>query len=155
MRIREVLLDENGELKEPVIRRVETTVGRALIWTIVPDGMAFDMINQDMTKKTISKLINHCYRTLGVKTTVVFADQLMYMGFPYATRAGVSFGIEDMAIPERKERDHQRGRAGGEGNPESVCIGFGDRRRTLQQGGRYLVPCQRPGGQSDDGWTGN
>ncbi len=103
VRIREVLLDENGALKEPVIRRVETTAGRALIWTIVPDGMGFDLINQDMTKKAISRLINHCYRTLGVKTSVVFADQLMYMGFCYATRAGVSIGFEDMAVPERKE----------------------------------------------------
>jgi DNA-directed RNA polymerase subunit beta' len=102
VRLREVTLDENGEKLAPVIRRVETTVGRALIWTIVPDGISFEAINQDMTKKAISKLINHCYRTLGVKTSVVFADQLMYMGFSYATRAGVSIGFEDMAVPPRK-----------------------------------------------------
>ena len=103
VRIREVLLDENGEKKAPVIRRVETTVGRAIMWTIVPDGIAFEMVNQDMTKKAISKLINHCYRTIGIKTSVVFADQLMYMGFSYATKAGVSIGFEDMAVPPRKE----------------------------------------------------
>jgi DNA-directed RNA polymerase subunit beta' len=103
VRIREVLLDDNGQKLPPVTRRVQTTAGRAIIWTIVPDGMAFDMVNQDMTKKSISRLINHCYRTLGVKTSVVFADQLMYMGFSYATRAGVSIGFEDMAVPPRKE----------------------------------------------------
>jgi DNA-directed RNA polymerase subunit beta' len=102
VRIKETVLGENGE-KTVVGRRVETMVGRALIWNIVPEGMPFDLINQDMTKKAISKLINYCYRTLGIKATVVFADQLMYMGFSYATRAGVSFGIDDMAIPARKE----------------------------------------------------
>ncbi len=102
VRIREVLLDENGEKTAPVIRRVQTTGGRALISTILPDGMGFDMVNQDMTKKAISRLINHCYRTLGVKNSVVFADQLMYMGFTYATRAGVSIGFEDMVVPPRK-----------------------------------------------------
>jgi len=102
VRIREVLLDENGEKLPPVIRRVQTTGGRSLISTILPDGMGFDLVNQDMTKKAISRLINHCYRTLGVKASVVFADQLMYMGFSYATRAGVSIGFEDMAVPARK-----------------------------------------------------
>ena len=102
VRIREVLLDENGEKTAPIIRRVQTTGGRALISTALPDGMGFDMVNNDMTKKAISRLINHCYRTLGVKASVVFADQLMYMGFSYATRAGVSIGFEDMAVPARK-----------------------------------------------------
>jgi len=102
VRLREVVLDEAGE-QHARIRRVETTVGRALIWTVVPDGIPFEMINQDMNKKAISKLINHCYRTLGVKATVVFADRLMYTGFSYATRAGISFGIDDMVIPVRKQ----------------------------------------------------
>ena len=102
VRIKEILLDENGQPLEPVIRRVETTGGRALISTILPEGLGFNMVNQDMTKKVISKLINHCYRTLGVKATVIFADKLMYMGFSYATRAGVSIGFEDMAVPMGK-----------------------------------------------------
>ncbi|MGZ8217185.1 DNA-directed RNA polymerase subunit beta' [Methylomagnum sp.] len=102
VRLYETTLGENGE-KTTVFRRVETTVGRAMIWTIVPEGIPFEMINQDMTKKTISRLINYSYRTLGIKATVVFADQLMYMGFSYATRAGMSFGVDDMAIPARKE----------------------------------------------------
>jgi DNA-directed RNA polymerase subunit beta' len=102
VRLQETTLGENGE-KTTVMRRVETTVGRAMIWTIVPEGIPFEMINVDMTKKAISKLINYSYRTLGIKATVVFADQLMYMGFSYATRAGMSFGVDDMAIPARKE----------------------------------------------------
>jgi DNA-directed RNA polymerase subunit beta' len=102
VRITEVLLDENGQKMGPVVRRVETTGGRALLSTILPEGLGFNMVNQDMTKKAISKLINHCYRTLGVKATVIFADKLMYMGFSYATRAGVSIGFEDMAVPEGK-----------------------------------------------------
>ncbi len=101
VRIKECLLDEDGQ-KTTRMRRVKTTVGRAIIWPIIPEGLSFDLINQDMTKKVILKLINICYRTLGIKATVVFADQLMYMGFAYATRAGVSFGVEDMAVPEKK-----------------------------------------------------
>ena len=52
----------------------------------------------------ISATINECYRTLGLKHTVVFADQLMYTGFAYATRAGVSIGVDDMVVPEQKEK---------------------------------------------------
>jgi DNA-directed RNA polymerase subunit beta' len=57
-----------------------------------------------MTKKAISGVINACYRQLGLKETVIFADQLMYMGFHYATRAGVSIGVDDMIVPEQKDR---------------------------------------------------
>lgn len=102
VRLRETILGADGE-KETITRRVETVAGRSIIWTIVPEGIPFEMINQDMTKKTISKLINYSYRTLGIKATVVFADQLMYLGFSHATRAGVSFGVDDMAVPGRKE----------------------------------------------------
>ncbi len=81
---------------------VDTTVGRALLSEVLPKGMAFDLINRAMTKKTISKLIDTCYRQMGIKTTVIFADQLMYTGFKFATRAGASIGINDMIIPEEK-----------------------------------------------------
>ena len=85
-------------------RTVSTTVGRALLSEILPKGLSFDVVNRDMTKKTISSTINECYRTLGLKYTVVFADQLMYTGFTYATRAGVSIGVDDMVVPEQKEK---------------------------------------------------
>ncbi len=92
----------SSEETESKIQRYETTVGRALIWEIVPEGMPFDIVNVDMTKKNISRLINYSYRYLGNKDTVMLADQIMYLGFKYATRAGVSFGIEDMEIPQKK-----------------------------------------------------
>ncbi|MEE8544079.1 MAG: DNA-directed RNA polymerase subunit beta', partial [Gammaproteobacteria bacterium] len=83
-------------------RLVETTVGRALLSEVMPAGLDFDLINQPMNKRAISRAINACYRQLGIKETVVFADQLMYTGFHYATRAGVSFGVDDMVVPEQK-----------------------------------------------------
>ena len=81
---------------------VETTVGRAILAEILPDGMPFSTINRTMTKKVISKVIDGCYRNYGLKETVIFADQLMYTGFKYATRSGISIGIEDMEIPDDK-----------------------------------------------------
>jgi DNA-directed RNA polymerase subunit beta' len=103
VRLRETIKGEGGVLTDRV-RVVDTTVGRALLFEILPKGLSFDLINQDMTKKAISATINACYRALGLKETVVFADQLMYTGFHYATRAGVSFGIDDIVIPEQKTR---------------------------------------------------
>jgi DNA-directed RNA polymerase subunit beta' len=94
---------ENGQFIEKR-RLADTTVGRALLAEILPKGLSFDLINIDMTKKAISGVINACYRTLGLKETVVFADQLMYMGFHYATRSGVSIGVDDMIVPEQKAR---------------------------------------------------
>jgi DNA-directed RNA polymerase subunit beta' len=89
----------------PMTRRViDTTIGRALLSEILPKGMSYDLVNQDMTKKVISGTINICYRLLGLKETVVFADQLMYTGFQYATRSGMSFGIDDIIIPEQKTK---------------------------------------------------
>ncbi|STX50252.1 DNA-directed RNA polymerase subunit beta' [Legionella busanensis] len=81
---------------------IETTVGRGILSDILPKGMSFDQINRPMTKKAISKVVDSCYRKFGLKETVIFADQLMYMGFKFATRAGASIGIEDMEIPEDK-----------------------------------------------------
>ncbi|MBV8852102.1 MAG: DNA-directed RNA polymerase subunit beta', partial [Sinobacteraceae bacterium] len=103
VRLREHTRGEGGSLHERQ-RLVETTVGRALLSEILPKGLSFDLINIDMTKKAISATINACYRALGLKETVVFADQLMYTGFHYATRSGVSFGIDDIVIPEQKGR---------------------------------------------------
>jgi len=101
LRVKEIIVNEAGE-KVDRVTRYETTVGRALIWAIVPEGMPFAEVNVDMTKKNISKLINYSYRHLGNKDTVMLADKIMYLGFKYATKSGVSFGIEDMEIPEKK-----------------------------------------------------
>ncbi|KAF3980889.1 MAG: DNA-directed RNA polymerase subunit beta' [Methylococcales symbiont of Hymedesmia sp. n. MRB-2018] len=101
LRVTEKLKNEEGDVYSQT-KRYETTVGRALIWDIVPEGMPFDVVNVDMTKKNISELIAYSYRHLGNKDTVVLADKIMYLGFKYATRSGVSFGIEDMVIPAKK-----------------------------------------------------
>jgi DNA-directed RNA polymerase subunit beta' len=93
-----------GDDKVEKRRTVDTTVGRCLLSEILPRGLSFDLVNQDMTKKIISGTINACYRALGLKETVIFADQLMYTGFQYATRAGISFGVDDIVIPEQKTR---------------------------------------------------
>jgi DNA-directed RNA polymerase subunit beta' len=85
-----------------VLKRVKTTVGRVLLSEILPPGLPFALINQVLTKKTVSRLINECYRRLGLKDTVIFADQLMYTGFYYATRSGSSIGFEDLQIPVKK-----------------------------------------------------
>jgi DNA-directed RNA polymerase subunit beta' len=103
VRLSEHVRDASGKLVQN-IRVVDTTAGRALLSEILPHGLSFDAINQDMTKKTISATINACYRTVGLKETVVFADQLMYMGFHYATLAGVSIGVDDMVVPQQKTK---------------------------------------------------
>ena len=88
---------------EPVgHERVETTVGRALLSRILPEELPFSLVNQVLNKRSISRLVNVCYRRLGLKTTVIFSDRLMYTGFHYSTRAGVSFGVDDMVVPEDK-----------------------------------------------------
>ena len=102
VRITEVVTDEEGN-KSKKTSIVDTTVGRALLAEILPEGLPFELANTDLTKKNISRLINSSYRRLGLKDTVVFADKLMYTGFAYATRAGVSIGIDDMLIPDEKK----------------------------------------------------
>nr|WP_256261007.1 DNA-directed RNA polymerase subunit beta' [Shewanella sp. NIFS-20-20] len=101
VRITETHIDENGERTQSR-RIVDTTVGRSLLSMILPEGMSYDLVNQDMGKKQISKLLNTCYRQLGLKDTVIFADQLMYTGFHFATISGASVGINDMVIPDEK-----------------------------------------------------
>jgi len=94
--------EDGGRTKKSSI--VETTVGRSLLAEIIPEGLPFELVNLELTKKAIGRLINACYRRLGLKDTVVFADKLMYTGFNYATRAGISIGIDDMKIPGEKAK---------------------------------------------------
>jgi DNA-directed RNA polymerase subunit beta' len=101
VRISEVEIAEDGT-RTPKTTIIDTTVGRALLAEILPEGLPFALVNTELNKKAISRLINASYRGLGLKETVVFADQLMYTGFRYATRAGVSIGIDDMVIPAEK-----------------------------------------------------
>ncbi len=101
VRITETVQRPGGE-RVAETRLRDTTVGRALLSTILPEVLPFDVINRDMNKKAISGLINTCYRRVGLKDTVIFADRLMYMGFAHATRAGISIGVDDMVVPDDK-----------------------------------------------------
>ncbi len=103
VRIKEVLFDSDKQRHEEV-KLVDTTVGRALLWDIFPEGLPFNLVNQPLTKKAVTKLLNICYRTLGLKPSVIFADHLMYSGFHYATRSGISIGINDLVVPEDKTK---------------------------------------------------
>ena len=86
----------DGEMKE-------TTVGRVMLYEIIPENISFDLINKVMNKKELANLIDYCYRTCGDKTTVLLADRLKDMGFKYATNAGISFAVHNMIIPENKK----------------------------------------------------
>ncbi|VAW49109.1 DNA-directed RNA polymerase beta' subunit [hydrothermal vent metagenome] len=97
----EVLIDESG-VESVATRIIDTTAGRALISKILPKGLSFDLINKNLTKKNISTVLNTCYRILGPKETVIFADQLMYAGFKWSTTGGLSFCSDDMLIPDEK-----------------------------------------------------
>jgi len=101
VRITEHVKDADGEW-QPVTKLRDTTVGRAIMWQVCPKGLPYDLIDRPLGKKPISKLINHAYRNLGLKQTVIFADQIMYTGFHYAMIAGCSVGIDDMVIPDAK-----------------------------------------------------
>ncbi|MEE1654493.1 DNA-directed RNA polymerase subunit beta' [Brachymonas sp. G13] len=92
---------ETGEFV-PNTGLVETTVGRALLSEILPQGLPFSIMNKALKKKEISRLINSSFRKCGLKETVVFADKLLQNGFRLATRAGISIAIEDMLVPPQK-----------------------------------------------------
>ena len=91
---------------KPVSNIYETTPGRMLIGELLPKNAAipFDICNELMTKKTISKMIDQVYRHCGQKETVIFCDQIMQLGFRHACTAGISFGKDDMLIPDTKPR---------------------------------------------------
>ena len=101
VRVTQKLFNENHELIEST-EIIDTTVGRTLVYEIVPDGMPYSHVNNTMSNKDISRLINLCYRSVGLKETVIFADQLMYLGYEYSTRSGASIGVDDFVIPDEK-----------------------------------------------------
>ncbi|EFH76046.1 DNA-directed RNA polymerase subunit beta' [Vibrio cholerae MAK 757] len=101
VRITETIKHENGKLTTET-KMIDTTVGRAMLWQIVPKGLPYSLVNQKLGKKQISNLLNEAYRKLGLKDTVIFADQIMYTGFAYAALSGVSVGIDDMVVPAAK-----------------------------------------------------
>ncbi|WP_347331076.1 DNA-directed RNA polymerase subunit beta' [Marinimicrobium locisalis] len=101
VRLKETLVGSEGE-KEEKVHIVDSTVGRMLLWEIAPEGIPLEFINKAMVKKAISAVINYCYRVVGLKATVIFADRLMYMGYDFSTKSGASIGVNDFTIPEEK-----------------------------------------------------
>ena len=83
---------------------VETTTGRTLLYELLPQGMSFDLVNKTLDSKQISTLIDFVYRKAGLKSTVIFADRLMYMGYEFSTKSGSSIGIDDFVIPDDKQK---------------------------------------------------
>ncbi len=103
IKARYIGVDENGEEK---IEIVDTTPGRMLISEVFPRNkdVSFDLINRVLTKKDVSNLIDIIYRFCGQKVTVIFCDKIMGLGFSNACKAGISFGKDDMIIPESKTK---------------------------------------------------
>ncbi|MCK9273740.1 MAG: DNA-directed RNA polymerase subunit beta' [Syntrophales bacterium] len=81
---------------------VDTTVGRVLLYEIIPEQIPFEFVNKVMTKKELSNLVDYSYRACGAKTTVILADKLKDFGFKYATNSGLSIAIGNMVIPHGK-----------------------------------------------------
>ncbi|WP_165322858.1 DNA-directed RNA polymerase subunit beta' [Rhizorhabdus phycosphaerae] len=96
--------DENGQ---QYMKRVETTPGRMLLGETLPKShkVPFETVNRLLTKKEIGDVIDIVYRHTGQKETVLFADAIMALGFRHAFQAGISFGKDDMIIPEAKEKE--------------------------------------------------
>jgi len=94
-------VDEQGR---PVTRLVDTTPGRMLLSETLPrhPNVPLDLINRLLTKKEVTAAIDSVYRNCGQKETVIFADRIMRMGFTHASRAGISFGKDDLVVPEKK-----------------------------------------------------
>jgi len=97
------ILDKHAKIKVRMDGKfVETTTGRIIFSEILPKGISFSMINKDMTKKELGKIIEYIYKKSGKRDTVVFLDNLERLGFEYATKAGISICMDDMHIPTTK-----------------------------------------------------
>jgi DNA-directed RNA polymerase subunit beta' len=94
-------IDENGL---EVMERVETTPGRVRLGSLLPQNnkAPFALVNKLLRKKDVQNVIDTVYRYCGQKESVIFCDQIMTMGFREAFKAGISFGKDDMVIPEDK-----------------------------------------------------
>ena len=141
VRLSEYVRDPSGKLVQNV-RVVATTAGRALLSEILPHGLSFDAINQDMTKKTISGTINACYRTRGLEGDRRICRPVDVHRLPLCDARGRvdRRGRHGRAAAEDQDSGH--GREGSEGDPGAILFGSGHQRRTLQQGGGHLVAHQ-------------
>jgi DNA-directed RNA polymerase subunit beta' len=82
--------------------RVKTTPGRIMVGQLLPEEVPFAAVNTVLTKKAIGALVSESYRRAGTKATVILCDRLKDMGYEFATRAGVTIGVKDLAIPSTK-----------------------------------------------------
>ncbi len=103
VRLTEYKRDANDEFIPHIVRR-KTTVGRAILSQILPKGLDFDLIDRPLKKKDVAKLINVAFRQCGIKNTVIFADKIVYTGFTYSTKAGISVCLNDMHVPTTKAK---------------------------------------------------
>jgi DNA-directed RNA polymerase subunit beta' len=93
-----------GHDGKPYTKIYDTTPGRVILSTALPEhpAVSFDVVNKLMTKKEISGMIDAVYRGCGQKESVIFCDRVMGLGFKHAFKAGISFGKDDMVVPENK-----------------------------------------------------
>ena len=96
-------VDDNGK---SVSKVYETTPGRMIVAEHLPKkpGISFDLVNRLLTKKNIARVIDAVYRSCGQKETVIFCDRVMNLGFHHAYKAGISFGKDDMLVPDTKQK---------------------------------------------------
>lgn len=96
------------KLQDGTFKRLtyKTTIGRSIFSRCLPksDKVSFDLVNKTLIKKDLSNIVNHIYRNCGQKETVIFSDRLKDMGFKYACRSGISFGKDDLVIPDQKQK---------------------------------------------------
>ena len=94
----------NKETNEYEDKKFTTSPGRVILFKTVPqsENLPFDCVNKILTKKDVSNLLDNVYRFTGQKATCIFVDQIMNVGFKYAAKAGISFGKDDLVIPEEK-----------------------------------------------------
>ena len=98
-----VTLHSRVKVRMPDGKVYDTTPGRVLVGGILPRQMSFSNVNCVLTKKNIGKLVGAAYRECGIKATVMLCDKLKDIGYEFATRAGVTIGVKDLIIPERKK----------------------------------------------------
>ncbi len=130
----------------------DTTPGRMLLGELLPQNpkVPFDLVNQLLTKKEISNMIDAVYRHCGQKETVIFCDRIMALGFRHAFKAGISFGKDDMVIPATKGKLVDETRDARQGVRAAVQRRPDHPGREVQQGGRRLGEVHRPRRRRDD-----
>ncbi len=96
-------IDENGKIK---FEKYISTVGRFLLANLLPKNInnKFSLVDRLLPKKIVSEIIDHVFRFSGQKNTVIFCDKLKDLGFKHAFKAGISFGKDDLVIPENKQQ---------------------------------------------------